>query len=182
MSIKRIGSFDLNTIGQTMTFVLDTNILYFVHSGYYTKTYAKYIAYSNLLQQIFTKGNPLLITALNLQELVFGIENKEYELHLALTGKDKRSYTKKSFRKDPTLRADVQTKVKTVLTEIRSIYTLRDNTVKLSVIDQFVADYTMYLYDPMDYLVVNDTNTSDVIYITDDTDFQSDSRINVLTI
>jgi len=33
----------------------------------------------------------------------------------------------------------------------------------------------------MDYLVVDATNKKDIIYITDDTDFQSDSRVEVLT-
>lgn len=182
MSVNRINSFNLSTVDKTVSFILDTNILYFVHSGYYSSTYSKNIAYSNLLQQIMRKGNALFVTSLNLQELIFGIENKEYELHLNTIGKDRKVFTKKDFRKDATLRASVHSKVKVILVEIKAAYELRDIDVSMKRVESFVGDYLKYLYDPMDYLVVDATNEKDIIYITDDTDFQSDSRIEVLTI
>lgn len=182
MSVKRIGSFNLGAIDSTVSFILDTNILYFVHSGYYSRDFNKFKVYSNLLQQIMSKGNTLIVTSLNLQEFIFGIENKEYELHLSAMGKTKKNFTKKKFRKDAVLRANVQTKVKTALTEIKAIYEFRDVDISIASIDGFVSDYLKYRYDPMDYLVVEATNKENIIYITDDTDFYSDSRIEVLTL
>lgn len=181
MSVNRIGSFNLSKVDKTVSFILDTNILYFVHSGYYSNTYFKNIIYSNLLQQIMIKGNDLFVTSLNLQELIFGIENKEYELYLNVTGKT-RKFTKKDFRRDTSLRTSVQSKVKVVLMEIESAYKFCDIDVTTKSVESFVDDYLKYLYDPMDYLVVDATNKKEIIYITDDTDFQSDSRVEVLTI
>ncbi len=172
MSVNRIDSFNLGTVDNTVTFILDSNILYFVHSGYYSSTYSKYTAYSKLLQRIMSKGNPLLVTSLNLQEFIFGIENKEYELHLGATGKNRTRYTKKDFRKDAVLRSSVQSKVKIALAEIKVAYGLCDVSVTTKTIESFVDDY----------LVVDATNKKDIIYITDDTDFQSDSRVEILTI
>jgi len=181
MPVNKIGSFNLSTLDKTVSFILDTNILYFVHSGYYSSTNSKNIAYSNLLQQIISNGNALFVTSLNLQEFIFGIENKEYELHLNTTGKNRKGFTKKDFRKDVTLRAGVHSKVKTALTEIKAAYELCNIDVTTKSIENFVDDYLKYFYDPMDYLVVDATNKKDIIYITDDTDFQSDSRVEVLT-
>lgn len=182
MSVDKIRSFDLNAVDNEVTFILDTNILYFIHSGYYSSSSIKNTEYSNLVQQIIKKGNDLVVTSLNLQEFVFGIENKEYELYLDLTGKNRKSFTKKDFRKDPALRADVQAKIKTVMTEVKATYKLCDITVEAKEVESFMNDFTQYLYDPMDYLVVNATRQGNIIYISDDTDFQSDSRVSVLTL
>jgi len=182
MSVNRISNFNLSALDKTVSFILDTNILYFVHSGYYSSTSPKYIAYSNLLQQIMSQGNALFVTSLNLQEFIFGIENKEYELHLNVTSKGRKGFTKKAFRKDAALRAAVLLKVKTALVEIKAVYKLCDINVTTKSIEGFVNDYLKYLYDPMDFLVVDATNKKDIIYITDDMDFQSDNRVEVLTI
>ena len=80
MGIVRATDFDLSKYSEETTFILDTNILYFVHSGYYLPTDPKCICYSNLIQNIMSNGRTIVVSALNVQELLFGIEGKEYKV------------------------------------------------------------------------------------------------------
>ena len=85
MGIVRAADFDLSKYSEETTFILDTNSLYFVHSGYYLPTDPKCICYSNLIQNIMSSGRTIVVSALNVQELLFGIEGKNITVIFLLT-------------------------------------------------------------------------------------------------
>ncbi len=183
MAVTKVQDFDICKIARDTKFILDTNVLYFVHSGYYVPSYPKSIVYSNLLQQIISNKNTVLISTLSMQELLFGVENKEYEKYCKMNGiADKKTYSKKAFRRNTVERANVQKKMKTILTEITNIYSMIDGEIKESQVSAFVDEFLKYKYDPMDYIVVENLFRQDnIIFISDDIDFQSDTRIEVIT-
>ena len=156
--------------------------MYFVYSGYYPTNDNKYRQYSRHLQDSKNNDNDMLVTSLNLQELIFGIENKEYELYLIREGKERSTFTKKDFRKNIDFRQTVKSKINDVLLQIKEMHKLCSVEVKIGDLENFVRDYTKYLYDSMDYFTVVATKKKGIIYITDDRDFQSDNDIEILTI
>lgn len=182
MSMTKAADFDLKAVTKDTTFILDTNILYFVHSGYYGQSNTKYKAYSNLIQQIITNGNTVAVSVLCLQELFFGIENKEYKIYCSVNNKLATVFTKKDFRRDTQQRDRIKHMLAAMLMQIKAAYRIDDAVIKLAQIDAFVADYQTHRYDPIDYIMVSDTAlNTDVIYISDDTDFHTDACIRVVT-
>lgn len=182
MSITKVSDFSITDFPVNTIFLLDTNVLYFVHSGYYMPTSSKSRAYSNLLQQLLTNGRKIVLSALNIQELLYGIENKEYELYLRTTHQNRQAYTKKDYRRNTAERAKLFSKMHTVLTELSSTYECADAVVECTQIEGFVSNLTVHHYDPIDYvLVANYRQRENVVFISDDKDFQSDNTINLIT-
>ena len=72
MAITKVSDFSISDFPADTTFLLDTNVLYFVHSGYYMPTNPKSQIYSNLLQQLLSNGRKIVLSALNIQELLYG--------------------------------------------------------------------------------------------------------------
>jgi len=182
VAITKVADFAIKNFSPKAKFVLDTNILYFVHSGYYMPTNPKSIIYSNLLQQLLGNNCEILISALNVQELLYGIENKEYELYLNSTGLTRQACTKKDYRKITTERIKLSCKMRTVLTELSASYKCIDGEIKYEQIEQFVRKLQAHHYDPIDYAVVDNLHTiGQVVFISDDTDFQYDTSIQLIT-
>lgn len=182
MGIVRATDFDLSKYSKETTFVLDTNILYFVHSGYYLPTDPKCICYSNLLQTIVSDGRKIVVSALNLQELLFGIEGKEYNRYLVANGISKKTYTKKDYRKNLVERQNLKTKIKTVIAEISTAYNLTDGQINCSQVNNYADQLETHRYDPIDYILVdNMLAQGNIVFISDDTDFQFDNRIELIT-
>lgn len=100
MSVTKISNLDISKLDKDIKFVLDTNIIYFVHSGYYNASNQKSTTYSNFIQNLLQQHKTVVVSSLSLQELLFGIENKEYLLYLDRNGIKKEKYSKKDFRKD----------------------------------------------------------------------------------
>lgn len=182
MGVTKIKDFDFNTISKEISFVLDTNVLYFVHSGYYLPAGKKDVAYSNFIGKISANGNPILVSSLNVQEFMNLIENQEYRLYLKSISSDAQTFTKKDFRRNTTLKSSVKRKLDSAFLQLKSTYCLVDAKVENCQIESFVSDYELHRYDPIDYIMVNNLPKNEVIYLTDDKDFQFDSEINVVTI
>lgn len=184
MSVTKIQDFDITTIKDEDVFFLDTNILFFIHSGYYAQATIEFIEYSNIVQKILSNGNSIYVSALNIQELLNGIENKEYLLYIKANGFKKSSFTKKDFRSNTSLRLNVKKKLLIVIQEIENAYNIVDGgNISLSLTKNFATDYENHHYDPIDYYFVKNTfsHSKSITYITDDRDFQFDSNINVIT-
>lgn len=182
MGIVRSADFDLSKYSEETVFILDTNILYFVHSGYYLPTDPKCVCYSNLIQNIMSNGRTIVVSALNLQELLFGIEGKEYKRYLSTNGINKNSYSKKDYRKNGTERQNLKTKLKTIIAEISNAYTLLDGQIYGGQVRDYAEQLEMHHYDQIDYILVdNMLEREDVVFISDDTDFQFDNRIELIT-
>ena len=182
MSITKIADFSLTDFPTDTIYLLDTNVLYFVHSGYYAPTNPKSVAYSNLVQSLLTNGRKIVLSVLNIQELLYGIENKEYELYWRATHQNRNAYTKKDYRKNAIERVKLHSKMSTVLTELSAAYVCENASVEWTQIKEFVKKLNAHCYDPIDYVLVENYRTKEkIVFISDDKDFQADSTINLIT-
>lgn len=180
MSVTRISSFDITAYPQDTVFVLDTNVLYYVHSGYYLPNSNESIDYSNVIQIILSHGYSIKVSALSIQELLYGVENKEYQLYCQSNGKNQKSYTKKHFRQDQAQRLAVKRKLKTILSEL-AMYKLEDGVLLFSVLEQFTDTFEAHEMDPMDYTLAHNYDAAKTVFVSADKDFQSLTSIQVLT-
>ena len=70
----------------------------------------------------------------------------------------------------------------TVLTELSSTYVCADAIVKCVQIEGFVNNLTAHHYDPIDYVLVeNYRQNKNIVFISDDKDFQTDGTIDLIT-
>lgn len=187
MAIHKINSVDIPNLDKSKNFVVDTNILYFIHSGYYAplsnSIKNKYTEYSSFIAKLITNGNTLYTTTANIQELFHCIENKEYLIYCNINSLNKKTFTKKDFRSISTERSKVRNKLKIVLTEIISAYGFVDVHIQTSCVEKFVNEYTQHRYNPIDYIIVNDSiGKQQLSFISDDSDFTYDSRVDVYTV
>ena len=183
MPIQNIHNIDLSKLDSQAVFFLDTNILYFIHSGYYAPTKTECVIYSSFVQHLLTKNSQICVSILNIQELLFGIENQEYYLYLDANSLSKHSFTKKDFRNDSVQRLAVKNKLSVVMKELESTYTIVDGSITASLAKRFIDDFTSHHYDPIDYFLVQNAQKSNktIMFVTDDKDFQFDPRINIIT-
>lgn len=65
MSVIHLTNFDLSTVSKDTIFVLDTNVLYYVHSGYNIPNNWKTRAYSNLIQELLINSRNVVVSALS---------------------------------------------------------------------------------------------------------------------
>lgn len=181
MSVIRISQFDVSSVDKDTVFVLDTNILYFVHSGYYLPNSNKCRVYSNMIQDLLNSNCHIYVSSLSLQELFFGIENKEYKNYCIRNNKNPLVFHKKDFRNIAEERLNIKVKLMQVMSEI-SVYTQCDGKVNCSFLENFLLTYNLHKMDPVDYLLVKNYDTEKTIFVTDDRDYFSMQNINVLTI
>lgn len=181
MSVILVKNFDIKSISTDTVFVLDTNVLYYVHSGYNIRNKKDGIAYSNIIQKILNNGFQIHISSLSVQELLFCIENKEYKNYCDLYSLDPKTYTKKKYREIESERLHVKQTLKTVLSEL-SIYAMDDGKIKYKSVDEFVDTYETHKMDPMDYLLTLNYDIKKTIFVSADKDFRSLDSIKVLTV
>lgn len=180
MSITRICDFDISSVSKDTVFILDTNVLYYVHSGYSLPSSTECLSYSNLIQNIMSNGYTVKVSSLSIQELLFSIENKEYQLYWRTNGINPKNYSKKDYRKDPIHRNNVKSKFKTVLMEL-DLYEKVDAAIELSTINCYVDTLESHCMDPIDYILVENCKNTNTIFISNDRDFQSITSIDVIT-
>jgi predicted nucleic acid-binding protein len=182
MSVAQISNFDIANY-TSWKFVVDTNVLFFLHSGYW-ETDEKSRSYSGFIQDLLSKGLTVVVSAFTIQELLHSIENKEYKLYCRNNSLSEKSFTKKDFRKDPTLRENMQRKLSAVVAQLRGAYTIEDDCMQQNWLNEFVSIFLGHRYDPMDYVLVKSmlAKTKDTVFITDDTDFHADKNITVVTV
>lgn len=182
MSVTHIDSFQFTSVPCGSKFLIDTNVLFFVHSGYFlSNPTPKHRKYSNFVRDIANNNHVLCTSVLNIQELFHIIENHEYNAYLDHNSLTKDRCTKKQFRKDAHQRQLLKGRLSIVMTEITSLYEIFDVSVTHSQINAFLNSLSAHLYDPIDYFVVDSTKKEMLYFLTDDSDFQIDSSINVVT-
>lgn len=180
MSTTLLKDFKFNK-KNNIKFIIDTNVLYYVNSGYFDNTdyYCKH--YSNFIGDILSNNIPIYVSTLNLQELIHIVENKEYEIYLDNNKLDKKTFSKKDFRKDKIERMGVQNKIETIMAELL-VYEFLDSSVNLSQIQDCVTNFNNHNYDIIDYIMVDGLKNNDTYFLTNDTDFQFDNNIKVVSL
>lgn len=188
MSTFDISTLDINSISQDTSFVLDANILYFLHSGFYTSSSrnAPQIAvYSSFISRLLTRGNKLYVPTTALQEFLYGFERKSYKLYVSANGysfnpHDSNYFSFKQYRALLPERIAVKTNMDRALYEVTALYDYHECCIKLNDIDEMVQTYEQHRYDPMDYFTVIECKKFGLTnYISDDSDFRHDLSINV---
>ena len=180
MPVTKISDFNVNTYAKDTVFVLDTNVLYFVHSGYVMPTNAKSLSYSNVIQTILSNGYSVAVSALTVQELLHLVEKKEHELYCLAHSLSTQAYTKKSYRRDAAQRCLLKSKLSTILSELSS-YKLEDGEIAVDLLNRFSSELELHTMDPIDYVLVKGYDAAKTVFVSDDRDFQSISSLSVLT-
>ncbi len=173
--VHDINAVDLAEIPRDAPFLVDTNVLCRIHLGEPCTDWPeeKVNDYSNFIGGLLLRGNRLLVSLFNLQEIFHTVERMEFN-------KNRKLYKdKKVFRNTPAERQALQTKLRGIIAQIKSSYFLLEDTISSGDTDSFLSSYCTHTYDPIDYLVVEHNCSSCVNFITDDTDFRPDSRLNV---
>lgn len=186
MAAFDISTLDVNSIPQETSFVLDTNILFFLHSGFYSSRNPAIITtYSNFISKLLSRGNKLYITTTSIQEFLLGFERKSYKLYVSANGYSMRSrdsnfFSIKDYRALSAERNNVKRNMDRALYEVVSYYDIQECKINLEDIDKMVQTYERHRYDPMDFFAVHECKRNGLInHISDDSDFQYDPSINV---
>ena len=174
---------DVSKLDTKELFVLDANVLFWLYGGYSPgpadKDYVVAQEFSNFIAKLLQNGNPLGASVGNVQEVLNVIERTEFRLYQHAGGALQQ---KKAFRADPTQRRNVQKKVQATYNAICGACELFDVMLRQTELGQFVSDYTTHAYEPIDYFVAADVVANGRLnYITNDPDFQKDTRLNVYT-
>lgn len=179
--IHRIHS--LEQVSSAEHFYIDANVLYFIH--FYNQdseiNKSKALTYLEFISKLQNNGNQLFISVLNLQELVFVIEKAE----LRKFCKSKNSQmTLKKYRDNSDERRLIQEKLKFVIQQICSIYSITNEYVDLETIRLLVETYHRHHFDPIDFLTVCPkcrtckTVNQNFNFISDDSDFKKNQKFN----
>ena len=181
MPVQNIATFDITRASPDSVFVLDANVLYYIHSGYYLPNSQLCVTYSNLIQYIMNNGFKPVVSSITIQELLFGIESKEYEKYLCAHNLNKHTYSKKSFRNNQTERVRIKNKLSVIMQEL-AIYQTENGKLELSDLNSFISNFDSHKCDPIDFLLISNYDLTKTFFITNDKDLQSVLSANILTI
>ena len=177
-----IREIDTSSIEPGIPFFLDAIILFWLYSGYPIKDRdaEKVQMYSNFIGKLIQNGNVFETSAGNVQEILNLIERTEFNLYKETTNGQ---LGKKEYRKNNEQRRRVRSKVKAIYLAICQNCKIIDLRVKGQVIEKFADTFAEHLYDPMDFLIVEDcVMRGQRNIITNDFDFVSDQRLNVYVV
>ncbi|WNY22943.1 hypothetical protein MmiHf6_02370 [Methanimicrococcus hongohii] len=174
-------------------FFVDANVLYFIYYNdqNFEKTKMKADAYRKYIKNLRNNGNPLYISALNLQELLHVIEKAEYKKYCR---NNNTRITLKEYRGYQNERIAVKNKLQSTIQQIYSDYFITDETVDFETIRLLIQTYDRHHLDPIDFLAVcpkcrkNKSVCRNFNLITADSDFKrnmkfkTDPNINVYTL
>lgn len=180
MPVQNMVTFNITQIPKDSVFVLDTNVLYFIHSGYYLPSSQLCVDYSNFVQNIMNNGFKTVVSSISVQELLFGIENKEYEDFLRSQKLKRHQYSKKDYRNNSVERAKVKNKLSLIMQEL-SIYQTENGVLNASDINSFINTFGNHKCDPIDYLLISNYDLSKTYFVSNDKDFQSITTANIIT-
>jgi len=179
-----ISSFPIDKIADNMTFAVDTNVLYYMH---YTKatTYEKVSEYQSLyyprfINALLDKDVKLVTTIHNVMELLYIIEDTEFDIYKEINGTA--DLSKKNYREIISERNIIKTELDTAFLQIKNIYGILNFEIEVLKIDEFIDCFSMHKCDNYDYLIIEYLKSKGYNnFITDDRDFLSIDGVNVYT-
>lgn len=176
--VHAIQKTEISHISEKSHFLIDTNVLLSIHYGACVHQWSakKKQVYSTFIGDLLKRGNPLHVSALNLQEVCHVVEKTQFKLlYGSVNGSLKR------FRRNNTERKKLQYTLENIFTQIQELYDILPDSVTERDVNDYVANYSTHIYDPIDYFVVDHNCTTCMNIVTDDRDFHDDGRINVYT-
>lgn len=167
---------------QTVVFAMDTHILLwtFYSRCAITKAYQK-TAYPEFIKNVISHGNRLIVTTLNINEMLHFIEKNECDIYNNLKGTN---LSVKKFRQLPAQRSMVQHEITLILKQLSSIpgIAIEPATISPGMVEAFADGYSSHRCDFFDYYLLDFCKRSGVAVISDDVDFYySYSPIDLFT-
>ncbi|WP_300304670.1 hypothetical protein [Anaerosolibacter sp.] len=178
-NVYDIRKLDVSTIKDDV-FAIDTNVLYWMHYSRCNETFDGYQleAYPDFLEDLLNNENRLVTTIYNITELLYIIERNEYDIYCIQNGKIKR----KEFRNILSERIKVKNELNTVLSQINSIYKIKNFNIEVLGLNDFVDNLDSHKCDDFDYLILKYLSQNDISkIITDDSDYITMENICVYT-
>ena len=167
-------------------YILDTNVLFFVNSGYHFSESdpkkRKSELYSECIGQLKRNDATIYVSVLSLQELFHLVERTEYDFFINQNHLDKKQYSFKKFRANEAERKKLAKKLDQIYQEISCLYTICNANILESHIGLYIKEFDKHRFDPIDYILTKNFDVDSHIFITDDRDFQCKSEIKVMSI
>lgn len=181
MSVIDISSLDPLDIPKEQKFLVDTNILLFLHTDYSEKNPHR-TDYANFVSDLIAYGIKLYTTTGNLQEMLNKIIRKEEELYAKQyqrTHPSEKSYKKKA-RLDPNARSQLQNIATVAAQQVYNTYEVVQTDLTQKTINGYLKDFSHLTYDVMDYFIAQTASNYNLHnIITSDPDFRCDERFNI---
>jgi PIN domain nuclease of toxin-antitoxin system len=159
-------------------FILDTHILLwaFYSRCAITKSYQKAV-YPEFIKHLIPKNCKLIVSTLNINEMLHFIEKNECDIYNNLHGKN---LSVKRFRQLDEQRAFVQAEIQLILKQISNIknFTIIPMTIDIAIIDSFVQNLSNHNCDFFDYFLLDYCNKNGLALITDDSDYTKNNLID----
>ena len=173
-----IQRFDESKVSSANTFVVDTNILIYLHRPQIDKKdiAEKYSTFVNKLRKI---GCTLMVSSLHLLEALNAIDKTCWERHKAGLQKNK-IISRKFFRAIPEERVKVKAEQSNFLRQVVQFYKIKPECVSLDDMVHYSDSLDTHYYDPIDFVIASHYNTFGII--TDDQDFTHDINISTYTL
>ena len=176
-----IQHFDESKVSSAETFLVDTNILLYLHRPQTDKKEiaGKYSTFVNGLRRI---GCTLVVSSLHLQEALNVIDRtcwKRYRDSLKKSGSNKK-IDRKLFRTMPEERTKVKSEQRTFLRQVVQFYEIKPESVSPDELIHYSDSLDKHYYDPVDFIIALHYYTFGII--TDDQDFTHDTGIDTYTL
>lgn len=181
MSIINIATLDLASIPKDEVFLIDTNVLHFLHTDYHQKnTHSG--DYSIFVMDLISSDIKVYTTSGNLQELLNKIIRTEETLYAKNFKRDhpRAKAFKKLARRDRETRERIQAIVASTTQQIYNTYTVLQTNLPCKTIDDYIDNFEDLQYDMMDCFIAQTAFENNIHnIITADMDFQCDSRFDI---
>lgn len=165
------------------TFAIDTNVLYWMHYTRCSETTCGYQlnVYPNFIESLINNNNKLVTTIYNMTELLYIIENNEYDIYCIQNNKDN-NFNKKRFRTIVSERIKVKEELEAVVSQIKSLYEIKNFSIDILGLEDFVHNLDCHKCDDFDYLIIKYLSNNNINnIITDDADYTTMENINIYT-
>lgn len=174
-------NFDLTKCPTSSKFVIDTNILFYIHAHFYSQTEPWKVQYVNFIGRILQSELEIIISTLSVQELFHLVEKKMFELYRDSLQVTDKQINLKNYRNIRTERRNVKAILSSMLNELLACYTIQDTPCSIFDLSGFVTDFDKHNYDPIDYIISNTSKGHNIYFVTNDKDFLKDTSIHVIT-
>lgn len=177
MAVYSISNFDVTRIPEGSVFVLDTNVLFFLHSGYFSSNPSA-ADYSNFVLKLLVEKCNIIVSTFSIQELFHIIEKKEHQKYC-----DKNSIKMhiKDYRKLSSERLNIKNILSVMMSEIKINYAIKNGSVDITNINSFIQSYDVHTCDPIDYILSQNFDLNTTFFVSDDKDFKTITGINLIT-
>ena len=173
-----IQYFDEALISTEDAFIIDTNVLLFIHRPQFDKE-NKAGHYSKFISFLRKNGCSLVVSSLNLQEAFNAIERTCWICYQESLpkGDPNRKMSRKDFRCNKAQRQKVKSAQRAFLNQIKQFYKIEPECVSENELTNYMDNLEKHQYDPIDYVISSHYGALGII--TDDKDFTYDNGITV---